>query len=461
MNLYKKITKIMVFMIAFSVVALNAPITSAAPESDPLEGSCSVNEDQILQEGSVTWSVSATDGSGSYTYAWSGDDGLSGSSTNVDKTYNNPGVFNAEVTISDGTEEITVECDDSVHVVAFLEFQSCEADEIAYTIGYGPTHWFANLTGGIGPYTVDWSSDDGLTGSGIKSDDITYTTDGEKNAEITGIESADGQEITFDTPKVCSPNMMVHKEAEPSEEELTISCSASKSIVKTEEEITWTVEINGGESPYTINWNGSEELSGSDEQVSITYSTEGTKTASVMISDSSASSTMRNTSCGNIVVDDSNEEETSSGPGSSSSRSGGSSFNTSSESSTDDNDDEDDDEDDDSEDDLDEIVTLLQTLATIENQASVGGTADTVTPAGTNNASSDESETTGDTDETPEEETQEDEESDSDDDDDFNQLAAVGASSVFDDFPIFWSILIALIVIGLVGFLVWRKRRNK
>ncbi len=48
----------------------------------------------------VTWSVEVTGGSGSYTYAWSGTNGLAGSQSSVATTYTTPGVKQAVVIVT-------------------------------------------------------------------------------------------------------------------------------------------------------------------------------------------------------------------------------------------------------------------------------------------------------------------------------------------------------------------------
>lgn len=49
----------------------------------------------------VTWSSSVSGGSGSYTYSWSGTDGLSGTSASVQKTYSTEGAKQAMVAVTD------------------------------------------------------------------------------------------------------------------------------------------------------------------------------------------------------------------------------------------------------------------------------------------------------------------------------------------------------------------------
>jgi hypothetical protein len=457
MNLNKKIVKTLLIL-AFAFTTFSSVTAEAATSTDPLSGSCSADLTEILQEESVTWSVTASGGSETYDYQWGGDDGITGTSDSVNHTYNNPGGFNAEVTISDGDDEILVECDDTVNVIAFLEFVSCEAYEIAYTIGYGSTHWFATLKGGRTPYTVDWSGDDGLTGDGINSDDITYTTPGEKNAQISSIESSDGQVINFAEAQICSPNMTVYEEEVP-EAPLSVSCSADKNNADINENVTWSVNISGGTAPYSISWNGTGGLAGTDTSTTTSYSTEGTKSASVIVRDSDTTNpAFVNTSCGDTEVAEEETETTSSASGRRSSGGGSSNSNNDdddNEEETDNEDEENDNNNDEEEEELteEEIINVLQALNTTQTSGAVTNTVNTgVENQDVNN------ETATDDVESDEENTEEVESSDND------QLAAIGAVNFewLDNFvEKYWSILLITLILAIFGtsYFIWKRNQ--
>ena len=50
----------------------------------------------------VTWTVAPTGGDGSYTYSWSGDDGLTGTTSTLIKTYTTLGTKTASMIVSSG-----------------------------------------------------------------------------------------------------------------------------------------------------------------------------------------------------------------------------------------------------------------------------------------------------------------------------------------------------------------------
>ncbi|MGB8815746.1 MAG: FG-GAP-like repeat-containing protein [Minisyncoccia bacterium] len=80
----------------------------------PLTIACSVTPATANVGEPITWSVSASGGLGSYTYSWSGTDGLIGNSPNVSKTYSSSGQKTATVTVTSGSQTISASCSTTV-----------------------------------------------------------------------------------------------------------------------------------------------------------------------------------------------------------------------------------------------------------------------------------------------------------------------------------------------------------
>lgn len=76
----------------------------------PLAVSCLANPNPQSIDNSVTWSANASGGEGSYTYAWSGSDGLTGSASSVQKTYSTTGMKSASVLVTSGAQANSVAC---------------------------------------------------------------------------------------------------------------------------------------------------------------------------------------------------------------------------------------------------------------------------------------------------------------------------------------------------------------
>lgn len=77
---------------------------------------CSASPQTANVGQTVRWSVSQPRGAG-FTYSWSGSEGLSGSSAQVDTTYTTPGVKNATVRVSFGGSTRAQQCQMSVEIL--------------------------------------------------------------------------------------------------------------------------------------------------------------------------------------------------------------------------------------------------------------------------------------------------------------------------------------------------------
>ncbi|MDB4992299.1 MAG: hypothetical protein JWL75_544 [Parcubacteria group bacterium] len=84
----------------YGYIDSSAATTVSVTQNPSLLVSCSVTPASINTNNSATWAVSASGGTGSYTYAWSGTDGLSGTSASVSKLYTAAGAKSGTVTVT-------------------------------------------------------------------------------------------------------------------------------------------------------------------------------------------------------------------------------------------------------------------------------------------------------------------------------------------------------------------------
>ncbi|MBP7806382.1 hypothetical protein KA057_01735 [Candidatus Gracilibacteria bacterium] len=82
-----------------------------------ITATCSVSSTSIQLGQSVTWTVSPTGGSTTYTYLWSGVE-LSGTTDSVAVTYPTAGTKNGSVTVTSGIDSIIVNCPNAVSVAS-------------------------------------------------------------------------------------------------------------------------------------------------------------------------------------------------------------------------------------------------------------------------------------------------------------------------------------------------------
>ena len=72
-------------------------------------------------------------------------------------------------------------------------------------------------------------------------------------------------------------------------EALTVSFSVTPAEPVTESEAVFTVEVKGGEFPFTYEWNFGDNLTGSKYQETVIYKTSGEKKVSLKVTDNNGS----------------------------------------------------------------------------------------------------------------------------------------------------------------------------
>lgn len=244
--------------------------TVEKPEVPAITGSCTATPSSIRTNEKIEWKAEAAGGTGTYTYSWSGTDGLSGDAKKVEKTYSTHGTKSAKVTITSGDKTITRECSAKVQKPEVPALTgSCTAPA---SIRIGEMIEFkADAEGGNGSYTYSWSGTDNLSGN-AKKVEKTYASHGEKHAKVT-ITSGDKTIIRECSTKVLKPEVPA----------LGVSCNASVNSAKTGEAIEYAAYVWGGTGSYSYDWSGSEGLSGSSKNVVKAYGSAGDKVATVKV----------------------------------------------------------------------------------------------------------------------------------------------------------------------------------
>jgi hypothetical protein len=162
-------------------------------------GSCYANPTSAGTGATVNWYANASGGTGNYSYSWSGDDNLSGNSSNISHIYWSTGDKYAQVTISDGNQTITPNCRVNIYSGGGYNpppsnfSATCSANPSSIYVGQSVT-WSANAYNGNGYYTYAWTGTDGLQTGSYQSIQKTYTTPGQKQATVTVY--SNGQTVT-------------------------------------------------------------------------------------------------------------------------------------------------------------------------------------------------------------------------------------------------------------------------
>ncbi len=162
----------------------------AQTPQNTLSGTCPTTGTYNIGQ-TVTWTASASGGTGNYTYSWSGD--VSGSNQSVSQTYGSAGTRTANVVITSGGQSITRSC--SVTIQGNNNYNNlggyCYATPNSVTVGQQVT-WFAYGSGGNGNYTYNWSGAVSGYGNNIVT---SYSYPGTQNATVR-ITDSTGQSTT-------------------------------------------------------------------------------------------------------------------------------------------------------------------------------------------------------------------------------------------------------------------------
>ena len=170
-------------------------------------------------------------------------------------------------------------------------------------------NWNAVIYGGNGSNYVTWSGNDGLTGYGL-STSRTYYNVGSKYASITV--TSGNQTITqncisnidvYDVNNYYNNNNNYNYNYNNNGyynnySQLYVSCYANNTSVNTGTNTTWRASASGGNGYFTYYWSGTDYLSGSGNLINVTYSSPGTKTATVTVNSNGQSITQ---TCSNSV----------------------------------------------------------------------------------------------------------------------------------------------------------------
>lgn len=275
------------------------------PQQQPLSVSCYPNSSSATTGQTVQWVASPMGGNQSYTYSWSGTDGLSGTSQTASMAYYSAGTKTAQVTVYSGGQTQTASCNNFVTIYNNQQPQyptyptypqypnyysplsaSCVVNTNYSPLGTGVT-WSASATGGNGYYNYSWSGTDGVYGYG-QAISYTYNSPGTKYASVTV--TSNGQTIT----QPCSNFVTVGGPSvsgyygystnyNSNASGLDVACYPDPSTASINQPVNWRAEVTGGTGQYTYSWAGSNDLTGNASSVIKYYSTAGQKSAIVTV----------------------------------------------------------------------------------------------------------------------------------------------------------------------------------
>ena len=162
-----------------------ATLCDADPEPDPIIDTTVVpSPNPSYPGGSVTWTATPFgECPGPFSYSWTGDDGLTGSTASINHIYNNPGSYDATIIVSaPGCEPITkISPTPAIINPRNLSDITCEPSPKTAAVNQQVV-WTAVPTP-TGDYTYNWSGDDGLNGN-VQSITHSYSSPGIYRARV-------------------------------------------------------------------------------------------------------------------------------------------------------------------------------------------------------------------------------------------------------------------------------------
>jgi uncharacterized repeat protein (TIGR01451 family) len=148
---------------------------------------------------------------------------------------------------------------------------TCAPNNQTYTVG-SSVNWSANATGGTGSYSYSWTGTDSLS-SNSQNTSKTYNSTGWKTATVTvtsGNQSDSAQ---------CGVNIVNQTS------NLAVTCEPNNQNFNVGSTVNWRANATGGNGSYSYSysWNGTDGLSSNDQNVSRSYSSTGSKNATVTV----------------------------------------------------------------------------------------------------------------------------------------------------------------------------------
>ncbi len=280
------------FIISILVVSLFSILTknAQADVNTPCSATCS----QYSNSGNYTsWRVSAVSGScdnNSKKYYYKTDEsntdrlfytsavGLSSNTSRVFSTPSDVGSVYVRITTENDGSTGWISCGsgskENIDNISSLT-ASCSPNKSSIEIGESVV-WTVNASGPYSNYSYTWSGTDDIS-SNNSSVTKTYNTSGTKTARVTV--------KNYKTCSSCSKTITVScgSVVVNDIDDLDVSCSANPDNIEIGESTTWTASVSGGTGSYSYSWSGTNSLSGSSKTITKTYTSEGTKSATVRV----------------------------------------------------------------------------------------------------------------------------------------------------------------------------------
>lgn len=253
------------------------------PEPENPQVQCQVSDTSIKTGEKVYFNAAVTDGKAPYKYDWSG--AINSTQKSLSYQFNNPGIYNVSITVEDANKKTDTDTCSTITVTEEepepddLQVQ-CEVSDTSIREG-DRVYFKAIVSGGDYPYKYDWSGD--VSGYQKEISKI-FTREGRYYASIK-VTDDKGRTDT----STCSTVYVEEEEEEEEEEELEIECRVSDTSIDAGDKITISVDIDGGNGPFDIQWSGDDDeiddFDDNDKSQRVTIDEEGRYSLKVTVRD--------------------------------------------------------------------------------------------------------------------------------------------------------------------------------
>src|SRR2546425_534061 len=252
-------------------------VTNSPPPPLTASFTYSPTSPQITQQ--VTFSGTTSGGTSPYSFSWDFCDGANGAGATVGHAYSAAGTFTVILTVKDGgIPQQTATSQQSVTITS-------PPPTLTASFTYNPSSpqvgqqitFTAFASGGTAPYTYSWIFGDGSTTTGTTATH-SYSSAGTFNVVLTVKDSGSPQQTASSQQSVTVSN--------PAPSPLTSSFTYSPSSPNVGQTVSFTASASGGRQPYSYSWSFGDGSTGTGGTVTHVYSSAGTFTVILTVTDS-------------------------------------------------------------------------------------------------------------------------------------------------------------------------------